>query len=106
MTAWGALRRRHSTGRACCGTLERLPNRRERLTKIIVLVLGLLLAYWILKAYRKRVDRRDAPPRGGTGEDMVRCDQCGIHLPRSESLTARGNVYCSAEHQRQHSHSD
>jgi uncharacterized protein len=76
------------------------------LTKIIVLVLGLLLAYWILKAYRKRVDRRDPPPQSGSGEDMVRCDQCGIHLPRSESLTTRGNVYCSAEHQRQHLHPD
>jgi len=41
-----------------------------------------------------------------TGEDMVRCDHCGVHLPRSESLTTRGNFYCSADHQRQHLKSD
>lgn len=74
--------------------------------KIILLVLGLLLVYWILRSYRKRVGRRDGPPQAGTAEDMVRCAQCGVHLPRSESITTRGNFYCSAEHQRQHLPSD
>jgi uncharacterized protein len=76
------------------------------LAKILVLVLGLLLAYWILKTYRKRVNRRDKPPQSGSGEDMVRCGHCGVHLPRSESLIMRGDFFCSAEHQQQHSHSD
>jgi uncharacterized protein len=76
------------------------------LAKILLLVLALFLVYWVLKSYRKRVDRRDKPPQSGTGEDMVRCGHCGIHLPRSESLTTRGNFFCSAEHQRQHSHSE
>jgi uncharacterized protein len=75
------------------------------LSKILVLVLVVALVWWVLRAYRKRVDRRDAPPRV-TGEDMVRCDHCGVHLPRSESLTTRGNFYCSADHQRQHLKSD
>ncbi|MBI4205809.1 MAG: preprotein translocase subunit YajC [Betaproteobacteria bacterium] len=76
------------------------------MAKIILLVLGLLLAYWILKTFRKRVDKPDRPPQTGAGEDMVRCEHCGIHLPRSESLTTRGHFYCSPEHQRQHVRSD
>ena len=91
---------------ALAAHLTDFSNRRERLTKFLVIFLGLLLAYWILKSYRKPGGRRDRPPQGGTGEDMVRCDQCGIHLPRSESITTRGNFYCSAEHQRQHLKSD
>jgi uncharacterized protein len=75
------------------------------LSKILFLVLVVALVYWILKAYRKRVDRRGGPPRV-TGEDMVRCGHCGVHLPRSESLATRGNFYCSAEHQSQHLKSD
>ncbi len=70
--------------------------------KIILVVLGLLLACWILKSFRKRVGRREGPPQTGAAEDMVRCAQCGVHLPRSESIATRGNFYCSAEHQRQH----
>ncbi len=70
------------------------------MAKIILVVLGLLLVYWILKSYRRRVDRRGdhAPP--ATAENMVQCARCGVHLPRSESITAQGRFYCSPEHQR------
>jgi uncharacterized protein len=69
--------------------------------KIILLVLGLLLVYWILKGYRRRVGRAE-PPAAGGGEDMVQCARCGVHLPRSESITTQGEFYCSPEHQRAH----
>ena len=73
------------------------------MAKIILVVLGLMLAWWILKGYRRRVDRRDAAasPSAG-GESMVQCAQCGVHLPRSESLLTQGVYFCSAEHRRQH----
>lgn len=70
------------------------------MTKIILVVLGLLLVYWILKSYRRRVDRGGdkAPP--ATAENMVQCERCGVHLPRSESITTQDRFYCSPEHQR------
>jgi uncharacterized protein len=70
--------------------------------KIILLVLGLLLVFWILRAFRRRVDRGAAGAPPAAGEAMVRCAQCGVHLPRSESLTTQGSYYCCAEHQRAH----
>jgi uncharacterized protein len=72
------------------------------LAKIILLALGLLAVYWILKSYRRRVDRGAAKPPAAAGEDMVQCTQCGVHLPRSESITTQGSFFCSAEHQRLH----
>ena len=76
------------------------------MAKILLVVLGLLLAYWILKGYRKRLDKREPPPPAAGVEDMVRCAQCGVHLPRSESIVTHGKFYCSAEHQRLHTPSD
>lgn len=70
---------------------------------ILLLVLGLLVVYWILKSYRRRVQRPGAPPHATGGEDMVRCEHCGVHLPRSESLTTQGRFYCTPEHRREHS---
>jgi uncharacterized protein len=72
------------------------------LAKIILLVLGLLAVYWILKIYRRRVDRGAPKPPVAGGEDMVRCTECGVHLPRSEGITTQGEYFCSAEHQRKH----
>ncbi len=68
--------------------------------KIILLVLGLLAVYWILKSYRRRIDRGESKPPAAGGEDMVQCAQCGVHLPRSESSTTQGSFFCCAEHQR------
>ena len=72
------------------------------MAKIILLVLGLLLVYWILRSYRRRVDRRGARPPAAGGEDMVQCARCGVHLPRGESVTTQGQVLLLAEHQRAH----
>ena len=73
------------------------------MAKIILLALGLLLVYRLLKGYRRSVDQPGsvAPP-AGDAENMVRCAQCGVHLPRSESITTGGSFYCSAEHQQAH----
>lgn len=72
----------------------------DPLAKIILLVLGLLLAYAVLQSYRRRIDRPDSRTHKGA-EDMVRCERCGIHLPRSEGLLASGKFYCSIEHRQQ-----
>ncbi|MEO8004156.1 MAG: PP0621 family protein [Betaproteobacteria bacterium] len=32
------------------------------------------------------------------GENMVRCNACGVHLPTSEAVTSRGEFFCSKEH--------
>ena len=73
---------------------------------ILWIVLGLLLAYWVLRRYRRGLGGggggADARPAPGAGEDMVRCAHCGVHLPRSESITTQGSFYCSPEHQREH----
>lgn len=72
------------------------------MAKIILVVLGLLLVYWILRSYRRRVERREPRPPAAGGEDMVQCARCGVHLPRSESITTQGRFYCSPDHQRLH----
>ena len=70
------------------------------MAKIILVVVGLLIAYWILKGYRRRVDRSGDETPPANGENMVQCASCGVHLPRSESIAMRGRYYCSPEHQR------
>jgi len=71
------------------------------MAKLVLIVLGLVLVYRMLKGYRRSVDRQESPPTAGN-EDMVRCDHCGVHLPRSESIATRGRYFCTPEHQRLH----
>ena len=70
------------------------------MTKLLLILLAIVVAYWIIKSYRRKsADRGGASPRS---EDMVRCAQCGVHLPRSEGLLTGQTFYCSAEHRRLH----
>lgn len=40
-------------------------------------------------------------------EEMVRCNHCGIHLPRSEAYLSSGKTWCGPEHARiSHSKTD
>lgn len=73
------------------------------LIKLLLLVVGVWLIYAILKKYRSSLqqDEQAAPPTPAQ-EDMVRCVQCGVHLPKSESIFSRGEFYCSDDHRRQH----
>lgn len=45
------------------------------------------------------VDRsQDADDRQAGRELMLRCKVCGVHIPSSDAVFARGRVYCGAEH--------
>jgi len=68
--------------------------------KYLLVLVVLVAVYWIFKSTKRKIQRGPRPPAGRLAEDMVRCAQCGVHLPRSESLTSRDASYCSVEHRR------
>lgn len=97
--------------------------------QILLLVLLFVVGQWFLKALRRAQpqSRSGADPRGagpgaarrangeganGTAqgttpgaktalpEPMVRCAECGVHAPRSESLNVGARSFCSADHAR------
>lgn len=74
--------------------------------KLLLLVVVLALAYVIVKAYKRKNRRATRDPSKTGAEDMVRCAQCGVHLPRSESLMSDQVFYCSAEHRGLHEKTD
>jgi uncharacterized protein len=74
--------------------------------KLLLVVAVFTVVYLVLRSYGRKMERRTPPPQEGAareagsrhGEDMVRCRVCGVHLPRSEALTSRGEMFCSREH--------
>lgn len=89
--------------------------------QIFFLILLFVVGQWLVKALRRaqpqsRPGQRDgqgtwrAPNgagaanesgRGGTlPELMVRCAECGVHAPQSDSVTMGSQSFCSHEHAR------
>ncbi|TCT11038.1 PP0621 family protein [Paralcaligenes ureilyticus] len=73
---------------------------------VVVIIGGLFLARILAQQNAKeRADerqpkqaaKRNRPPIQHP-ESMVRCEHCGIHLPRSEAVLIGGKTWCSQEH--------
>ena len=60
---------------------------------LILVVAGLVLAY-----LKRRFNNHRHPPAERTQSDMLRCDYCGVFVPKSEAVTTRGRHYCSGAH--------
>jgi uncharacterized protein len=66
--------------------------------RLLLLIAAVVLVYFVLKSFRRSLNKPPAP--GAKVEDMVRCEHCGVNLPRSEALLSRGRFFCSEEHRR------
>ena len=70
-----------------------------QMSRLLFLVMIAAIVYWLLKSYRKQLPEDEEMP---VTENMVLCLHCGVHIPKSESLVAGNNYYCSEAHRRAH----
>ncbi|ASK35065.1 PP0621 family protein [Alloalcanivorax mobilis] len=46
--------------------------------------------------------RRPAEPDKATAQRMLKCQQCGVHVPEHEAFQHNGLSFCCQSHQRQY----
>lgn len=66
------------------------------MSRLLFVAAVVAVVYLLLKSLRGRTAAGKNTP--GNGEDMVRCNYCGVHIPKGESMTANGKYYCSEAH--------
>jgi uncharacterized protein len=68
--------------------------------KYLLLLLLLAGLFFVLGLKRSRPHEPEArkPPPPVPPQAMLRCAECGMHLPADESLPGKGGVFCSAAH--------
>lgn len=69
---------------------------------VVVILVTVLVVYLVRRMAANRVNPPKTPPAGKNkgAEDMVRCQVCGVNLPRSEALMSQGRFYCCDEHRK------
>lgn len=76
-----------------------------RLLLLLALAVGVLL-WWKHSQRGRQEPEQDAgrspAPTPTPPEAMLRCADCGLHLPASQALPGRGGVFCSAAHRQRH----
>ena len=76
--------------------------------KYFLVLLLVFVVFW-LWSHNRRIEKKhtdDARPPHQPGAknvltEIVACDVCQVHLPRSDALIGNKGVYCSDAHRRQ-----
>ena len=66
------------------------------LFRLLLLALAVWLAYRVLKYYLGRPKPSSPPPT--STPDMVRCTQCGLHIPKLEAVRDGEEFFCGKQH--------
>lgn len=74
-----------------------------------LLVLVLVFVVFWLWSHNRRIEKKQAdqarrpqqPSQNNELMEIVACDVCQLHLPRSEALIGSKGIYCSDAHRRQ-----
>lgn len=68
--------------------------------RILLLFLVIWGLFWILrKQFSDEPARRTSEQDSGdSAEDMLVCDTCGTHTPKSLTVQMNGKTYCCREH--------
>lgn len=80
------------------------------MSRVLLFIAIFVIVYLLLRYYRKqKATDNDVKKESGTKagarqtEDMVRCAQCQVHLPKGESIVAEAKYFCSEAHRRAYS---
>jgi uncharacterized protein len=76
--------------------------------KYLVVLLLVFVVFW-LWSNNRRIEKKQAddarrPQQASQNNaltEIVACDVCQVHLPRSEALIGSKGIYCSDAHRRQ-----
>jgi uncharacterized protein len=86
--------------------------------QIFLLILLFVVGQWLVKALR-RADAHNSQRTGAGGgpaggraagngagtqlaEPMIRCVECGVHAPTSDSVVVAGEPFCCTAHAQRH----
>jgi uncharacterized protein len=70
------------------------------LSRLLFFAIIAVLIVWILRKFIRKDINANNDSSFTESEDMVCCDYCGLHLPRSESVVKDDKFFCSEEHYR------
>ncbi|WP_303907566.1 PP0621 family protein [Thiohalomonas denitrificans] len=72
------------------------------LFRLLILLAIIWAVYALVRRFRDNRDHRIAPRRSKPEiGQMVRCRQCGLHVPEQEAFRRGEDWFCSAEHRDQ-----
>ena len=76
------------------------------MSRIIFIIVLLVVGFLLLKSWQRRQSLKQQHKQS-SGEiqnntRMVRCLECGLHVPEGEAISQGGKHFCSLDHAQRH----
>ncbi len=74
------------------------------LIRLLIIAALIYLVWRVVKSLLSERRRRDNSTGGvsARSQKMVKCRQCGVHVPEREAFQHQDLAFCSQDHQRQY----
>lgn len=72
------------------------------LIRLIIIAALIYLAWRVIKRLLAQAKPTGPDHASGKPQIMVKCAQCGVHVPSAEAFSHNGQHFCSQDHQRQY----
>lgn len=69
--------------------------------KALLFLVVILAGVWLWRSRQLPSPKKKSPAAPLPTLDMVRCTQCGMHIPGNEAVQGKKGPYCSQEHLKQ-----
>ncbi|KRW62829.1 PP0621 family protein [Pseudomonas sp. TTU2014-080ASC] len=67
--------------------------------RLLFWIAVIFAAFWLWRRFnRPAVSKAQEKPSEANPQPMVRCEQCGIHVPRQNALSKDSQWFCSQAH--------
>ena len=66
--------------------------------RLLFWIVVIFAAIWLWRRFKTPSKSRPEPRQQDETQPMVRCAQCGVHVPRSHALSQDNRWYCSRAH--------
>ena len=76
------------------------------MSRILIIIVLLVVGFILLKSWQRKqaIQQQTKTSTGAKIKNtrMLRCEQCGLHVPVDEAVSRGGQHFCSLEHAKQH----
>lgn len=80
--------------------------------RLLFIIILFAVSYFVVKSFLNKLEKNKKIGKGGAHSDsssnnsndnaqMLKCEECGLHVPSNEAIRQGNHVFCSLEHARQ-----
>lgn len=71
------------------------------MSRLLFIIILFVVSFLVVRSIRNKLDKKQLNNKKTKNTRMLKCDECGLHIPEQEAIRQGNHTFCSLEHARQ-----